>query len=397
MRNGSLAVGISVRWNERQRTITLLIVSVFLYWVSLYLYAPTLPTYVASKTDNLAMVGVVLSMYGLWQAVTRVPLGILSDWVGRRKPFILAGFLLTGLGAWMMGAAPNVLWILIGRAVTGLGASTWVPLVVLFSGLFAPREAVRASALLTMVGSLARMIATGLTGTLNETGGYALAFYLAAGAGVASFFILAPLHEDRRAPQSPSIKGFFTLLGRRDVMIPSLLSLVGQYANWGATFGFIPILAKQLGATDILQSALVSLNIAIVTVGNLLAGTITRRISSHRLVYLSFALIGLGLAGATWAPSLGWIFVVQMCLGLAQGIGYPVLMGLSIREVDDAERATAMGLHQAIYAVGMFAGPALSGTLASAVGLRPMFAFTAAACLILGMVGTRLLKGDEHK
>ncbi len=394
MRRESLAAPAVAHLNERQRTITLLIISVFLYWVSLYLYTPTLPTYVASKTDNLALVGVVLSMYGLWQAITRVPLGILSDWVGRRKPFILAGFLLTGLGAWMMGAASNVQWILLGRAVTGLAASTWVPLVVLFSGLFAPREAVRASALLTMVGSLARMIATGLTGTLNQVGGYALAFYLAALAGVIAFLFLLPIHEDRRAPQTPSAKGFLVLLGRRDVMVPSILSLIGQYANWGATFGFIPILAKQLGAADVLQSALVSLNIAVVTVGNLLAGTITKRVPTHRLVYISFALIGLGLAGAAWAPSLGWIFAVQVCLGLAQGIGYPVLMGLSIREVDDVERATAMGLHQAIYAVGMFAGPALSGTIASALGLRPMFALTAAACLALGLVGTRLLKKD---
>jgi len=394
MRKGSLAMPVMARLDEKQRVIPLFILSVFLYWVSLYLYAPTLPTYVASKTDNLAMVGVVLSMYGLWQAVTRVPLGILSDWVGRRKPFILAGFLLTGLGAWMMGAAPNVTWILLGRAVTGLAASTWVPLVVLFSGLFTPREAVRASALLTMVASFARMIATGLTGTLNQTGGYALAFYLAAGAGIAAFLILVPIHEDRRTPLAPSVKGFLVLLGRRDVMVPSLLSLIGQYANWGATFGFIPILAKQLGATDVLQSALVSLNIAVVTVGNLLAGTITKKVPAQRLVLISFVLIGLGLVGATWAPSLGWIFAVQVCLGLAQGIGYPVLMGLSIREVDDVERATAMGLHQAIYAVGMFAGPALSGTIASALGLRPMFALTAAACLALGLVGTRFLKAE---
>ncbi len=51
----------------------------FLYWVSLYLYMPTLPTYVQSKSDNLAMVGIVLSMYGLWQALLRLPLGIVAD------------------------------------------------------------------------------------------------------------------------------------------------------------------------------------------------------------------------------------------------------------------------------------------------------------------------------
>jgi len=66
-----------------------------------------------------------------------------------------------------------------------------------------------------------------------------------------------------------------------------------------------------------------------------------------------------------------------------------VLMGMSIERVADAERTTAMGLHQAVYAIGMFAGPWLSGMLADAMGIGPMFALTAFACLVLGLVGTR--------
>jgi MFS family permease len=44
-----------------------------------------------------------------------------------------------------------------------------------------------------------------------------------------------------------------------------------------------------------------------------------------------------------------------------------------------------MGLHQAVYAAGMFAGPWLSGILADALGLRPMLGVTAAGCLALGL------------
>ena len=85
------------------------------------------------------------------------------------------------------------------------------------------------------------------------------------------------------------------------------------------------------------------------------------------------------------------LFAAQLCLGLGQGIGYPVLLGMSIQHVAETERATAMGLHQAIYAVGMFAGPWLSGLLAEAIGLRPMFGVTAGVCLMLGWLGSRWL------
>ncbi len=391
MTNGSSAS----QTPARRWTVTLILVAVFFYWVALYLYAPTLPTYVASKTDNLALVGVVLSMYGLWQAVVRVPLGIAADWLGRRKPFILAGLVLLALAAYLMGSAESVNGILIGRGISGLGAGTWVPLVVMFSSLFPPKEAVRASAMLTMVGSAARMISTGLTGSLNQVGGYGLAFFLAAGAAALGALLFLPVGERSRPSQAPSLAGIVRIAARRDVWLPSLLSMIGQYANWGGTFGFVPILAKRLGATDVLQSILVSMSIGCVLVGNLLATRLVRRLGTRRVVYTSFLLVGVGLAGSSLAPSLAWIFVVQVALGFAQGIGYPVLMGMSIRDVAEEERSTAMGLHQAIYAVGMFAGPALSGVISAAIGIRPMFAITAAACVTLGLLGTRWMSSER--
>jgi DHA1 family multidrug resistance protein-like MFS transporter len=108
--------------SSRRLMVALYAVAVFLYWIALYLYMPTLPTYIQTKSDNLALVGVVLSMYGLWQAVVRLPLGIAANWLGWRKPFIILGFALAGLGAWLMGVADGANELIIGRAITGLVA-----------------------------------------------------------------------------------------------------------------------------------------------------------------------------------------------------------------------------------------------------------------------------------
>ncbi len=378
---------------KRGLTTTIYLVAVSLYWVALYLYMPTLPLYAESKSDNLAVVGVVLSMYGLCQMIIRLPVGVASDWLGWRRPFIVIGFILAGIGAWTMGASPDIRGLIIGRAITGLAAGTWVPLVVAFSSLFPPEEAVRASALLTLVGSAGRILATGVTGSLNERGGYPLAFSLAAGAATLGAIAILGAREARRPPERPSAAGILRLISRRDVLLPSLLSAAIQYVNWASTFGFIPILASQLGATHGTQSLLLSINMGVVTLGNLVATTIVRRVDSRRLVLLSFTLLAAGVGGAALAPSLPFLFASQFSIGLGQGIVYPVLMGMSIRHVRDAERATAMGLHQSVYAAGMFGGPWLSGILADAVGIRPMFGVTALACLVSGLVGSRLLAG----
>jgi len=383
----SSATGVS----GRRLTIALVVAAVFLYWMALYLYVPTLPTYVQSKTADLALVGVVLAQYGLWQAVVRLPLGIAADWLGRRKPFIVAGLVLAGIGALTMGRSSNVNGILVGRAITGLAASTWVPLVVTFSSLFPPDEAVRASALLTFVGSVGRMLATSVTGSLNALGGYGLAFSLAAGTAALAILVVLPTREDRRPPQRPSVRGVGRLISRRDVLVPSLLAAVSQYASWAGTFGFLPILARQLGATDVTQSVLVSMNIGVVTLGNLAATGMANRLGLRRLVTVSFVAMAVGLGGAALASSLAMVFVAQFCLGLSQGVGYPVLMGMSIQRVAGGERTTAMGLHQAVYAVGMFGGPWLSGILAQAMGIQPMFGVTACACLVAGIGAARWL------
>jgi MFS family permease len=109
------------------------------------------------------------------------------------------------------------------------------------------------------------------------------------------------------------------------------------------------------------------------------------------MIILSFVLLNGGMGILAFASTLPMVFVAQALMGLATSIGYPTLMGMSIEYVDDAERATAMGLHQSVYAIGMFAGPWLSGILADAVGLQSMFGVVGIAGLVIGILGASQL------
>jgi len=378
-----------------RRLIGLYVAAVVFYWAALYIYVPTLSVYVESKTSTLASVGVVLSMYGLWQAIIRLPLGIAADWAGQRKPFIIGGFAFAGLGALIMGLSNGVGGLMVGRAFTGFAAGAWVLLVVAFSSLFAPEDAVRASAILSAINAVARVIVTSVTGSLNLLGGYPLSFFVAVVMAGLAILVMLFVKEPRREVKRSSFRQVGALITRRDVLLPALLGIVAQYAIWSSTFGFTTNLAKNMGATDVVLSLLVSMNLAVVFLGNLAMSAVAKKFGERRMVALSFVFVALGLGSLAVAKGMTMVFVGQILMGLASGIGYPVLMGLSIRYVDEPERATAMGLYQSVYAIGMFSGPTLSGILADEIGIQPMYVITAVVCLTLGLIGTRLLRGRE--
>jgi predicted MFS family arabinose efflux permease len=268
---------------------------------------------------------------------------------------------------------------------------------VAFSSFFPAEEAVQATAILTFANSAGRILATSLTGTLNTWKGYTLPFFLASGvAGLGILFVL-PAREDRIERRLPSREGIAHIISRKDVLLPSLLAAISQYANWTTTFGFSPVLARQLGATDVTQSILVTIHLAMALIGNVCATIFVRRLGEHRLLLFSFCMMAMGIGLTASATSLVTLFVVQLFIGLSQGINFPLLMGLSIRYVNDCERNTAMGLHQSVYAVGMFGGPWFSGILAQTIGLSRMFIFTALITLVLGWLGALQLKRERFQ
>lgn len=382
---------------NRKAAIGLYALAVFFFWGSQYIYLPTLPTYLQSKVTDLSLVGFILSMYGLWQALVRLPLGIVADWWGRRKPLLIVGLALGGLGAWMLAVSDNALGLALGRAITGASTGVWAVLVVAFSALFPPEESVRASSLVMIANSLGRIVATASTGVLDDWGGSTFPFFVGTVLALFAAFLILPIGETRLNSRTPSVSSIGALLRRRDVMLPTLLSTFSQYVLWSTSFGFFTVLAKQLGATSTVQGMIVTIHIILAMLGNFAALALASRIGAPRILMASFVILFIGTLIAAFAPSLPILLLAPMFVGLALGISYPVTMGMSIERVNEAERATAMSLHQAIYAIGMFVGPAVSGVLADHIGLQPMFGVTAFAVLILGLWGTSKFKVQSSR
>ncbi|MGO9412990.1 MAG: MFS transporter [Spirochaetia bacterium] len=354
-----------------------------LYWAALYIYVPTLPAYVKERASSLTEVGVVLAMFGLWEAILRTPLGVIVDATGRRKSFLIGGFLAAGIGALVLARGTSIGVLTFGRALTGASSAIWAPMIVVFASFYPPERTVFATSLLALLCSVGQMLATACTGFLNAAGGYPLAFYLSAGLAVIATVVLAGV----KLPRTPgrngevSARSILSVFARRDVLVPSFTNAVCQLGGWAVLYGFLPLLARQLGAGEVVISLLLTAALASNTATNLIVTLASRHGKTRLILHASFLLFAAGIVAAAVAHSVALLFVATIAMGAANGFFFPLLMGLSIEQVDGAHRSTAMGIHQAVYAVGMFVGPWIGGVLSDAMGIRWMFVAVAAFCL----------------
>ncbi|CAI8163772.1 MAG: Inner membrane transport protein YajR [Cellvibrionales bacterium UBA7375] len=99
--------------------------------LGLFMVLPVMSIYFDQYQQASAfLLGLALGIYGLTQAILQIPLGLLSDKIGRR-PVILGGLLVFILGSVVAATAETAIGVVIGRALQGTGAiaSTLMALV----------------------------------------------------------------------------------------------------------------------------------------------------------------------------------------------------------------------------------------------------------------------------
>ena len=200
--------------------------------------------------------------------------------------------------------------------------------------------------------------------------------------------------DDKTVVQSKgfSLAGLRALKGARLLIITSLLAAVTQYASYSTTFSFVPIYAAGLGASRTELGWLTTALLLPNALATLIVARLADRVGERNLIVLGYVMMAATVAGLPLMTTLPVILASRVVFGIGQGFVHPVCMGLSIKHIEREQRATAMGVFQAVYAVGMFAGPALSGILADGLGMPAMFAITGSICVIAAGCAWRLIE-----
>ena len=188
---------------ENRRSLLLFPLINLFYWSAIYLYTPTLSTYAAANGASGQIVGMIIGSFGLTQMIFRLPFGVLSDRLRRRKVFVCIGMLGVGLGGLIAGLVPSSGGLLAARCMTGFGASSWVTTTVLFSSYDPPDKTDQAVSLLNAYCSLATVLAMLLGGWFVQLWGQEATSLLAALCGLAAFLLTLGIDDHRPEPTHP--------------------------------------------------------------------------------------------------------------------------------------------------------------------------------------------------
>ncbi|WP_234969462.1 MFS transporter [Alicyclobacillus vulcanalis] len=360
-----------------------------LYWFSTYTYVPLLSPYVVALGGSLSMAGMVVGSYGFSQMLVRVPIGVWSDKIRSRKPFVIAGGAMGMLSSLGFAITHSVAAALVFRLLAGIAAGCWVVFTVLYASYHEPHEAPKAMGILSFYTSIGQLAASTLGGLWAEHHGWHAAFWLGAAGGLAATVLACFVVDKPPARDHGGIRvGEMLAVGRdRIVLGVSCLAVLAQVVTFTTMFGFSPEQATQLGANKADLSWLTLAATLPNAVASYFSGSLFARwIGERNVVAFGFAIAALFTASIPLCHTLTLLYVTQAINGFGQGLCMPVLMGLAIRHIEADRRATAMGFYQAIYAVGMFGGPAVVGWLGDLVGLSRGFwavaAVSAAACAL---------------
>jgi MFS family permease len=386
----------SVRGSEAVagRGLAACIAAICLYWLSLYLYVPVLAPRAHRLGAGVAAVGLVLASYGFVQFLLRIPTGVWSDRLGRRRPFMLAALVACGVAAAGMGLAHGPWSLGLFRGVAGLGACGWVAITLLFAEWFPAERAPWAFGLVGFLATGSQLVGSFLGGLTAQWGGYAAPFFGAALLAAVGVLVLLPVREPRAevlAP-APGLRQRLAVGRNRAVLTASGLSIGSHYVLFATTYGFTPLLAVDRFHAGGTALGILSLCAGIPSAGaSLLSGRLAGHWSPRRLVATGFALAAAGAGLLVAAPSLAVLDVFAALGGGGVGLLGPSLMTAAVHGFSAQLRGSAMGFYQSIYSVGMFGGPALAGWIGSRLGMGGLFGTTAVLALAAALLAWWLL------
>lgn len=317
--------------------------------------------------------GLFGTVWALMQFLFSPLLGSLSDKFGRRR-VILLSCLGLGLDYILMALAPNLIWLFVGRVISGITAASFATAAAYIADVTPAENRAASYGLFGAAWSIGFVVGPGLGGLLGEYG-LRLPLWVAAGLTLLNaaygYFILPeslPLENRasfsfRKANPLGSLKllrSHSELLGLASVLLiyqlahqvfPSVFVLYAGYRyGWGTW---------TVGVTLMVVGVF----------GGFMQGFVVRRtapiLGEWRMLFIALVFGAIGYAIYGFANT-GWLFWSAIPVFSLVGFFTPGILGLMTRRVGPSEQGQLQGANSSLMGIAGMAGPVIFAMIFSA-------------------------------
>ncbi len=196
--------------NSREKRAAISLASVFAFrMLGLFMLMPVLAIYGQSLEGfSPIWIGFAIGAYGLTQAVLQIPMGRLSDKIGRKK-VIVGGLLMFALGSVIAALADSIQMVTVGRALQGMGAIASA-LLAFASDLSRDEQRPKVMAVIGMSIGMSFAFAMLLGPIVAASWGISGVFWLTAILAIIGIFIVTMLVPNavNKAPKGDTLASF---------------------------------------------------------------------------------------------------------------------------------------------------------------------------------------------
>jgi len=390
--------------NPSRHALAFIFVTVLIDTIGFGIVIPVFPQLIVDLTgapvNEAARIGGWLAFaYAVMQFATGPVIGNLSDRFGRR-PVLLASLLAFAADYAIMGFAPTLTLLFVGRLIAGVTGASHTTAYAYIADVSPPEKRAQNFGLIGMAFGFGFIVGPALGGLIGEEFGTRAPFFVAAGLALANAaygWLVLPESlppKRRRRFDLRRANPVGTLLRLRRYH-PVVLGLAGALFLWQlahqalqGTWSYYAMYRFGWSAWTVgLSLAAVGLSAAIVQGG--LVRVVVPRIGERRAVHLGLA-CGFASFLVYGFADRGWMIFGGIAVGALAGLAYPSMNALMSQKVDAGSQGELQGAVASLMSLSTIVGPPLMTQLFGYFSGRdapfylPGAAFVLAAALTLG-------------
>ena len=344
---------------------------------------PVLPDLSRRLGASPTMIGFLFASFGVTLLTVSIPMGAVSDRIGRRVPMFV-GLVALAASTVLFAFAESLPWLFAARLVQGAAdAVTWVVGFALIADLYGSAERGRVMGIVMAGTNFAFMFGPALGGWLYEAGGMRLPFL--AVAALAAFSALTFLWLDLPAQHAErDVAPIATVL-----RVPAVAACAAAVVAASATLSMLePVLPLFLSSTFGVGPARIGLLFGIGAVASMLlhpmCGRLADRWGGRRLTMIGLALTAcvipiLSRAWSYWSAAGFYVLLTStVAIVITPSLAY---MAEATSAAGVGSFGVGYGLYNMAWGVGLLGGPAVGGFLFERMGF-PRLAVIWAPCVV---------------